>query len=53
MNPVRVFNAGPSRVLGPEAYWMQCWNTREEINILIYVMPGVSFKCLKEIDGES
>lgn len=37
---VQVFNAGTFWVPGPEVYWMEAWNQREEMNILIYLIRG-------------
>jgi glyoxylase-like metal-dependent hydrolase (beta-lactamase superfamily II) len=37
---VQVFNAGTFWVPGPEVYWMQNWNRREEMNTLIYLVRG-------------
>lgn len=37
---VRAFNAGTFWVPGPEVYWMEAWNTREEMNALIYLVRG-------------
>ena len=37
---VQAFNAGTFWVPGPEVYWMEGWNTREEMNILIYLIRG-------------
>jgi glyoxylase-like metal-dependent hydrolase (beta-lactamase superfamily II) len=37
---IQAFNAGVFRVPGPEVYWMQHWNTREEMNLLIYLVRG-------------
>ena len=37
---VQAFNAGTFYVPGPEVYWMQHWNTREEMNIIIYLIRG-------------
>lgn len=37
---VRAFNAGTFWVPGPEVYWMQGWNTREEMNVVIYLVQG-------------
>jgi len=35
---VQAFNAGTFWVPGPEVYWMEAWNRREEMNILIYLV---------------
>jgi glyoxylase-like metal-dependent hydrolase (beta-lactamase superfamily II) len=37
---VQAFNAGTFWVPGPEVYWMENWNQREEMNILIYLVRG-------------
>jgi glyoxylase-like metal-dependent hydrolase (beta-lactamase superfamily II) len=37
---VQAFNAGTFWVPGPEVYWMQRWGTREEMNVLIYLVRG-------------
>ena len=37
---VQAFNAGTFWVPGPEVYWMQGWNQREEMNIIIYLIRG-------------
>ena len=37
---VQAFNAGTFWVPGPEVYWMEAWNQREEMNILIYLIRG-------------
>jgi glyoxylase-like metal-dependent hydrolase (beta-lactamase superfamily II) len=37
---VRAFNAGTFWVPGPEVYWMEAWNQREGMNILIYLVQG-------------
>ncbi|HEY7212703.1 MAG TPA: hypothetical protein VH477_20660 [Bryobacteraceae bacterium] len=37
---VQVFNGGTFWVPGPEVYWMQRWNTREEMNVLLYLVRG-------------
>jgi len=37
---VQAFNAGSFWVPGPEVYWMEGWNQREELNILIYLLRG-------------
>ena len=37
---IQAFNAGTFWVPGPEVYWMQRWNTREEMNIIIYLVRG-------------
>ena len=37
---LQAFNAGTFWVPGPEVYWMQRWSTREEMNILIYLIRG-------------
>lgn len=37
---VQAFNAGTFWVPGPEVYWMESWNQREEMNILIYLIRG-------------
>jgi hypothetical protein len=35
---VQAFNAGTFFVPGPEVYWMEAWNQREEMNLLIYLI---------------
>jgi glyoxylase-like metal-dependent hydrolase (beta-lactamase superfamily II) len=37
---IQAFNAGTFWVPGPEVYWMEGWNNREEMNILIYLIRG-------------
>jgi glyoxylase-like metal-dependent hydrolase (beta-lactamase superfamily II) len=37
---VQAFNAGTFWVPGPEVYWMEAWNQREEMNTLIYLIRG-------------
>ncbi|MGD1082193.1 MAG: hypothetical protein ABR881_28075 [Candidatus Sulfotelmatobacter sp.] len=37
---IQAFNAGTFWVPGPEVYWMQRWGTREEMNIIIYLVRG-------------
>lgn len=37
---VQAFNAGTFWVPGPEVYWMEAWNQREEMNALIYLIRG-------------
>ena len=37
---IQAFNAGTFWVPGPEVYWMESWNQREEMNILIYLNRG-------------
>ncbi len=37
---VQAFSAGTFWVPGPEVYWMQHWNTREEMNVIIYLVRG-------------
>jgi glyoxylase-like metal-dependent hydrolase (beta-lactamase superfamily II) len=37
---VQAFNAGTFWVPGPEVYWMQRWNTREEMNLILYLVRG-------------
>jgi len=37
---VRAMNAGVFWVPGPEVYWMEAWNQREEMNALIYLIRG-------------
>jgi glyoxylase-like metal-dependent hydrolase (beta-lactamase superfamily II) len=37
---VRAFNTGVFWVPGPEVYWMQNWGTREEMNVLIFLIQG-------------
>ena len=35
---IKAFNAGTFWVPGPEVYWMENWNTREEMNTLIFLV---------------
>jgi hypothetical protein len=35
---VQAFNAGTFWVPGPEVYWMEAWNQREEMNLLIFLL---------------
>jgi glyoxylase-like metal-dependent hydrolase (beta-lactamase superfamily II) len=37
---VQAFNAGTFWVPGPEVYWMEAWNQREEMNIILYLLRG-------------
>jgi glyoxylase-like metal-dependent hydrolase (beta-lactamase superfamily II) len=37
---VQAFNGGTFWVPGPEVYWMEAWNQREEMNVLIYLVRG-------------
>jgi glyoxylase-like metal-dependent hydrolase (beta-lactamase superfamily II) len=37
---IHAFNAGTFWVPGPEVYWMQRWNQREEMNVIIYLVRG-------------
>ncbi len=37
---VQAFNGGTFWVPGPEVYWMEAWNQREEMNALIYLIRG-------------
>jgi glyoxylase-like metal-dependent hydrolase (beta-lactamase superfamily II) len=37
---VQAFNAGTFWVPGPEVYWMERWNTREEMNLILYLVRG-------------
>ncbi len=37
---VQAFNAGTFWVPGPEVYWMENWNQREEMNIILYLIRG-------------
>ena len=37
---VQAFNAGTFWVPGPEVYWMNRWNTREEMNVIVYLIRG-------------
>jgi glyoxylase-like metal-dependent hydrolase (beta-lactamase superfamily II) len=37
---VQAFNGGTFWVPGPEVYWMESWNQREEMNTLIYLIRG-------------
>jgi glyoxylase-like metal-dependent hydrolase (beta-lactamase superfamily II) len=37
---IQAFNGGTFWVPGPEVYWMEAWNTREEMNALIYLVRG-------------
>jgi len=38
MFSVQAFNAGTFWVPGPEVYWMEAWNQREEMNVLVYLL---------------
>ena len=37
---IKAFNAGTFWVPGPEVYWMERWGTREEMNVIIYLVRG-------------
>jgi glyoxylase-like metal-dependent hydrolase (beta-lactamase superfamily II) len=37
---IQAFNAGTFWVPGPEVYWMEAWNQREEMNLLVYLIRG-------------
>ena len=37
---IHAFNAGTFWVPGPEVYWMERWNTREEMNVIVYLVRG-------------
>ena len=37
---VQAFNAGTFWVPGPEVYWMEGWNQREEMNVILYLVRG-------------
>ena len=37
---IQAFNGGTFWVPGPEVYWMEAWNQREEMNALIYLVRG-------------
>lgn len=37
---VQALNAGTFWVPGPEVYWMQAWERREEMNIILYLVRG-------------
>jgi len=37
---VRAFNAGTFWVPGPEVYWMQHWEKREKMNVILYLLQG-------------
>ena len=39
---VQAFNAGTFWVPGPEVYWMENWNQREEMNVIIYLVRSDS-----------
>jgi glyoxylase-like metal-dependent hydrolase (beta-lactamase superfamily II) len=39
---IQAFNGGTFWVPGPEVYWMEAWNQREEMNALIYLVRGGS-----------
>jgi len=43
---VQAFNGGTFWVPGPEVYWMEAWNQREEMNALIYLVRGGGKKIL-------
>ena len=37
---VQAFSGGKFWVPGPEVYWMEAWNQREEMNAIIYLVRG-------------
>jgi hypothetical protein len=37
---IQAFNAGTFWVPGPEVYWMERWNQREEMNVIVYLVRG-------------
>lgn len=37
---VQALNGGSHWVPGPEVFWMDCWNQREELNAIIYLIHG-------------
>ena len=37
---IQAFNAGTFWVPGPEVYWMENWNQREEMNTIIFLVRG-------------
>ena len=37
---VQAFNAGTFWVPGPEVYWMEAWNQREKMNLILYLLRG-------------
>jgi glyoxylase-like metal-dependent hydrolase (beta-lactamase superfamily II) len=37
---VQAFRGGSFLVPGPEVYWMENWNQREELNIVLYLIRG-------------
>lgn len=37
---IQAFNTGTFWVPGPEVYWMERWNTREEMNLIVYLVRG-------------
>jgi len=37
---IQAFNAGTFWVPGPEVYWMENWNQREEMNLILYLIRG-------------
>jgi glyoxylase-like metal-dependent hydrolase (beta-lactamase superfamily II) len=37
---IRAFNAGTFWVPGPEVFWMHGWGTREEMNVLMFLVQG-------------
>jgi glyoxylase-like metal-dependent hydrolase (beta-lactamase superfamily II) len=37
---IQAFNAGTFWVPGPEVYWMENWDRREEMNILLFLVRG-------------
>ena len=37
---VRAFNCGTFWVPGPEVYWMDAWDRREELNVILYLVQG-------------
>lgn len=37
---VQAFNAGTFYVPGPEVYWLEGWDQREEMNVIVYLIRG-------------
>ncbi len=37
---VQAFNAGTFWVPGPEVYWMENWQQREQMNVIVYLIRG-------------
>ncbi len=37
---IQAFNAGTFWVPGPEVFWMEAWNQREEMNLILYLIRG-------------